>query len=390
MTYRKRRALFYVSFFLFLGIAVPLILYPFGYRIHWDTLSLELTGGLFLSTQPKQASVAIEGKRERITSLLTGSVFVQNLKPGEYAVTVSKEEFWPWSKAITIEPHTVAEARVLLVPKTPKGGVLAKEEEALREWNILTNIKTDGEPTLKRSPRLPKNIRHTFRHPQEDTLFFILAGTNLSLWNQETETLSPILNTVAGLLVQGASLIILDTQSDTLFKTDLKGSNPQPVSPAALANITNADILESNGTYIVHTNDGMWALLPEEQGPKELARYKERPEIIKTERYILWWQGNDAWIYWTAPEQNLPFFQKERLEKILTTDQPITTVFPYPRRDYLVVAAGYGVWVAELDGRSTRNVVPFYKGKAPEVFVPKNERVIYILDDGALLKAELE
>jgi len=364
VTLRKRRFLFYVSTLVFLIAAGPVILYTVGYRITWSTLSLQLTGGFFISTQPTNAIVTLDARRTETSSFLTGGLFIQNLTPTTYTVHVEKPGFWPWTKELTVQQQEVTEAHVMLTPKEPEGIMLAQGTEAKIMWAAIT---------------------------QPEKPLYVLEGNNLFLANKQGGAQEQLLETVAGFLVQSDNLIILDNQSGFLFKTNLMGRVPEPLSLAKLQGVDHVDIWESNDQYILVGNTTMWLLSSSHEEPEILARYQEKPRVIGGGAYIVWWSGQDAWIRWTVPEKDLPFYQTEFQEQIISSDHPISSIFPYPRHDYLIVASGNTVDVVELDGRGNiRNRAPLYKGKAPQVFVPSNERVAYILDDGALIKIELK
>jgi hypothetical protein len=111
-----RRTLVVVSVILFLVILGPVLFYTFGYRFSFADLSIRTTGGFFINTTPVRATVHINDKKES-TSFITGDLFVQNLRPGSQHIVVEKNGYYSWEKHLMIEPHTVKEAYVVLVPK---------------------------------------------------------------------------------------------------------------------------------------------------------------------------------------------------------------------------------------------------------------------------------
>ena len=123
MTYRTRQLLFFASMLAFLAISGPLLLYTFGYRFSLSSFSLHKTGGVFVHTNPAGANFKI-GDVERTTSYLSGNAFIQNLKPAAYFVSVLSEGYQPWEKTIVVEPQTVTELFLLLMPLTPAITVL--------------------------------------------------------------------------------------------------------------------------------------------------------------------------------------------------------------------------------------------------------------------------
>ncbi len=124
MTLHARKTLFYTSVLVFLAAGAPLVLFTLGYRFSRASLSLTTTGGLFVGTWPTNASVSIDGTMHE-SSFITGSLFVQNLTPGAHQVAVSKSGYHPWEKTLVVEPNTVTEARVLLIPEELNQSILA-------------------------------------------------------------------------------------------------------------------------------------------------------------------------------------------------------------------------------------------------------------------------
>ncbi|OGF64591.1 hypothetical protein A2661_01345 [Candidatus Giovannonibacteria bacterium RIFCSPHIGHO2_01_FULL_45_24] len=117
LTKRKRRVFFYISIFVFLFAALPIIFYSQGYRLGED-FALHKTGGVFIRTSESGALVRAD-KKNKQTSLINKSALVKNLLPGDYQISAEKEGFWPWSKRIEVLPEIVAERNALLVPKSP-------------------------------------------------------------------------------------------------------------------------------------------------------------------------------------------------------------------------------------------------------------------------------
>ena len=125
MSRKKRRILFFVSIVLFILALGPVLFYTFGYNLSWKDFTLTSRGGISIVTQPTSSFVKID-TTEKTSSLLGGSVFLQNLKPGPHTVEVWRDGFVPWKKTLTVKPHFVTEARVILIPKDPDNTVLTQ------------------------------------------------------------------------------------------------------------------------------------------------------------------------------------------------------------------------------------------------------------------------
>ncbi|GEM_PF-5590258 len=99
MTYRQRLYYFIVIIILFFIVASLVIFYAAGWRLDWQTRQIQKVGGLLIKTEPRNASVSINGKLLTKKTPLT----VNNLKPDKYEITVSLEGYYNWSRKVVIE-----------------------------------------------------------------------------------------------------------------------------------------------------------------------------------------------------------------------------------------------------------------------------------------------
>lgn len=115
--------------------------------------------------------------------------------------------------------------------------------------------------------------------------------------------------------------------------------------------------------------------------------YEDFEEDVRRGR-LLWWGAHEAWVYWDSP--HLPHYQSFETEQIMQTPYDIRSAAFYPRREAILVAVSNAVMVVELDGRGGRIITPLYKGKEPSFAVDPSQRIIYILDDGTLIRIPLQ
>jgi len=84
-----------------------------GYQVNWRRGLFEPTGLLVANSDPKGASVFINGK------LATASDDTLNLPPGEYQVRISKDGYLPWQKKILIKKEVVKQTDAYLFRSAP-------------------------------------------------------------------------------------------------------------------------------------------------------------------------------------------------------------------------------------------------------------------------------
>lgn len=101
-------------FFLFLATTLT-ILYGRGYRFGLEKGKPDLSGtGLLVTTSnPDGAQVFIN---DHLTTATNNTI---NLSPGDYAIRIYKEGYFPWEKKIKVQKEVVAKAEALLLPTTP-------------------------------------------------------------------------------------------------------------------------------------------------------------------------------------------------------------------------------------------------------------------------------
>lgn len=297
MTYHARRLLFWICAIIFTVVAIPLILYAFGWRFVWEDGAFARTGGLFVASFPStETKIFVDGKLRKETSLLSRSLFLGQLGPGSHQVRVTRDGYHEWNKTIFVEPELVTELKAILVPQVPKA------QQVLR--NHLLNA--------------------ILYAPDENALFLKDASKSWFRFDRGNETLIPV--------------------------------NPPNIKKEPSLFLTSRS-------------------------------YKDFEEDARQGR-LLWWNTHEAWVHWDS--QYLPHYQKFDTEQITQTPYVIRSAAFYPRREAILVALSNAVMVVELDGRGGRAIMPLYKGKEPSFAVDPSDRIIYILDDGILIRIPLE
>src|SRR3989344_5547228 len=102
----------FVTVCIILGVAVAIIAYGRGYRLHTDG-SVQPTGLIVLQSAPSGAQIIIDDK------IKTATQATLTLPPGWYNITITKEGFQPWHKRMKVQGEVVAKADALLLPTNP-------------------------------------------------------------------------------------------------------------------------------------------------------------------------------------------------------------------------------------------------------------------------------
>lgn len=100
MTIFHRRILYLFFIILFIITAPVIVYYALGYRYDFKKGVLEQTGVLFLETQPRSASVYLNGVLQKKTTPLR----FNNLLPNDYEIILTKDGYQDWRRTVAVYP----------------------------------------------------------------------------------------------------------------------------------------------------------------------------------------------------------------------------------------------------------------------------------------------
>jgi hypothetical protein len=113
-----------------------------------------MVGGIFIKTNPRPASIFIDGKFKKTTDPFLGSALIENLFPKKYRVTVKKEGYIDWEKEVEVGEGKVTEFKnVILFPKNLNFNPILKNVEDF--WispdgkNLILRESEEGKWALK-------------------------------------------------------------------------------------------------------------------------------------------------------------------------------------------------------------------------------------------------
>jgi hypothetical protein len=116
----------------FLVIAPITTFYAIGWRFDFKTNKFYEIGALFLKIQPKNTEIWIDGKLNKKTDFLFGSVLIEGLLPKTYSIQIKKDGYNDWQKDFEVKKREVTEAKnIFLFPKNPELSVLSQNTDAL-------------------------------------------------------------------------------------------------------------------------------------------------------------------------------------------------------------------------------------------------------------------
>lgn len=134
MTYHSRTILFLIIALVFFIITPVVALYAQGWRYDFEKKRWVEVGGLLVKSLPKEAEIFIGEKKQKKTT----PAFFKSLKPGNYSLTLRRDNFLDWSKTLAVEPRIVTEAtKILLFPENAEEEII--EQDAVKIFYLSPN-----------------------------------------------------------------------------------------------------------------------------------------------------------------------------------------------------------------------------------------------------------
>lgn len=113
----KFRLAYFLLFVVVFIIGIPiLVFYSAGYTID-ETFNLSIRGGIYVYTPEPDTSVFIGNELKNTSGFFNKEILVGGLKPDQYTVLATNEDFWPWAKIVTVRRGEVEALFPFLVPK---------------------------------------------------------------------------------------------------------------------------------------------------------------------------------------------------------------------------------------------------------------------------------
>jgi hypothetical protein len=112
---RKKRIYLSGLFGVFIIVIPSLILFSSGYRVN-SKFHLVKTGGIYFENNESDIIVKLDGKSIKKAGRFEKNLFIRNLTPKTYRVTVEKVGYRTWKKNVIVEEQKVEVCYPLLIP----------------------------------------------------------------------------------------------------------------------------------------------------------------------------------------------------------------------------------------------------------------------------------
>lgn len=321
----RRAILSVVTFSSFILITLIVILLAQGYRLDRQTNTIYGTGILVATSDPTGATLALNDEIKGATNTT-----INNLLPGEYKLTITKDGYFPWSKEVEIEKSKVLTVEALMIPVNPSLSPITSTP-AQNTW-----LSPDGEKLAYSVPSgssagiwmldLSSQPFNLARKPLQ-----LVADTDTTLYSQGQVRWSPsskdLLITVTSNAVASHFRISVD---NPLEVSQVDPNAEQLLSQWDTEKINNAQELQSNfnkqaqDLIATHTETLVWSpdnlkfmYYSEQDGTRSYFAYnketKKQTKVLEAKSDVL------TSVRWYADSLHLLVLEKETQESSLGT-----------------------------------------------------------------------
>ena len=328
MNSKTRRIILCSVIIFFILIAPVIILYSLGYSFDWQEKKVVLTGGLYIKSIPKRATVYINDKPKKETP-----VFIKRLAPKYYQIKVTKEGFHEWSKKLKIESKLVTEVKdILLIPINP-------------EIEII-NEKNPDNFSLKE---------------------YIISKTTVS-----------------------NDVFYINKPSYILYKTDKDNSFQEQISLTPLPENQEYEIIISDNQQIavLSDSDQLYILNSETKNFKLIKENVQQAQFSYDNEKLLYYTSNEIWIYYlNNNEQDKKMGEHELITRL---SQKIKQAIWYKTNKHIIFLVNQKIKIIELDSRDEKNIIDIINLDAQEIAYFEKDEILYSTRDEKLIGISLE
>ncbi|MEK7541170.1 MAG: PEGA domain-containing protein [Patescibacteria group bacterium] len=335
----------------FFIVAPYIIVYSLGYRIDFEQKKIVATGGIYVKAMPQGADVIIDSKVSGRTSLLSPSVFAQNLLPKQHSILIKKDGYYDYKKTLEVKEKEVTRLeRVILFKKNIPF-------EILTDKTISPFSKKDPEP------------------------LFIIKNNNLYKNNSGEST--AILKKLLAFEVSGDNIIwlglngLLYTSSQNVKTTDELSQTPLKINKNSSYKFT----IISQNIFLKENNN----LLLFNQKTKTFETFYGLIKDLKIS------PDGQKILYYNDNEILYSYLNSDNPEKIFLNrfSEKIRDAF-WLNDNYLIFGLGDKIVISEIDNRDSINMITLSQALSltDKIFFNQEDKKLYILTQDALLVSE--
>ena len=446
MNQKTRSLLFFFLILIFLVVAPLTVLYSQGYRVDFQNLRVVQTGGFYFRVTPPNVNIIITPERENLlaiednTNFFFGTLYVENILPERYAITISKEGYHPWRKSLEIREKKVTEVKnVTLIPTDPsftitqdqisdifllsdRREIIIKRSINDKEWDLmiydpvrdlleplLSFNDVPGEPSIVlSSPRRQEllidmgtyhlvinpinRIRHTINdiispllHPGQANSIIHLDNGNLVSYNYLSALSSILAEEVKAFGIRENGDIVWLSRDGILFENGERiQSTPFPIRDGLeyqilLPNQSDIAIVENNSFHFLDRNRFEFT---------EMFRSDQKPIPSPDRKKLAYYSAHEINILYLEDTTDQPAKKHGEISFLTRFSGKVNNV-GWLNNHYLVFSVDGDIKVIEIDDRDHINIVNLANLNNPKLHFERSNNRLYVLSDGNLLVSRM-
>lgn len=446
MTRKKRTLLLILISLACIFTIIPVIFYSLGWRI--DSLEKRIirAGSFYFRIWPRGVDISLvpiykdkEIEEELIEKkTLFNTIYIENILPKEYGITVKKDGFYSFEKRLDINPGGITELKnITLVKKNPYFGLISEKVDKFyispnekgivfikgREINLY-NLQTNRQQVLARTssevedllffPDSERILLKTksdwllliietlsltpvsfgikepvkkeeiiFDPKNRDVIYLLKNGSfyKKNLFSEKTEVIS---KDILSVLVLENENIYLDNKG-FVTKNNLEKEkiNETPLE----INSSNYDILIIDSIFYIKENDKLYRFNPEEEKFDHFLDSIEQIKVSNDKGKTLFAGNHEIRIFFQKQQYDQPQREKEEIIFLSRFSEKIKEIYWWTDH-YLIFALSDKIKIMEIDNRNKINIFDLAEFKEPEIFWSKINRKLFVLSEGFLYISE--
>ena len=185
-----------------IAIFLAVITYLFYHYNQYGTFHIQ-------NTQSDNLSVFVDNQEKKINEDL-----IFKTKKGEHSIILSQNNFWPWTKTITIEPKSQTEINPFFVPQNTSGMIIGDADPEYYSILSLFNKNLINSEIINKinNPTLTEKITALDYYKDRDDIVVMAIEEGVYAMEITQENLQPI--------YKGSNPKFVKNNNDTLYILD--------------------------------------------------------------------------------------------------------------------------------------------------------------------------
>lgn len=412
MPHKTRIILFYTFVALFLATGTAVLFYSFGWRIDFETGKAQKIGAIYIKANVRDVTIKINNKEYKDEAgILQSGTLISNLLPKTYRVEITKQGYWPYRKALTVQPSRVEELlNVQLIPEmfestfiapakgtkfidmTPSADKIILQDASTGIYYLYD--KTNASSTVNLTMAIAnakrgQKIKRIAFVPFKPTQFVIDDATGLKLFDSEKKTIETLLKgSIATWTMQGSTIVAMETarsRTQELFTFNLIFKTKTPFDElngqlAKSASVTHVDTTNDLGTIaFTNTEKDLFLFAPKDRAMRRIAKGVRSFAFSPDDKKLMFLSDVGDLSILFVDDFNGDI--RKKAGEVIPIDLPkketIDSVQWYADSYHLLIAHSSELFMTELDDRKPLNIFPLLSEFSDQRYVPESKSVYF-------------